>query len=121
MSMTRVKHGNIAQKRRKRILAFVSGSRGAHSKLFRIANQRKARALVSAHQDRGKRKRDLLHLWITQINAVAHANGVSYNRFIQYLYKRQLLPNRKTLAQIVVLDSNCFSTILKNLSCDKIG
>nr|YP_003934208.1 ribosomal protein L20 [Cedrus deodara]BAJ19591.1 ribosomal protein L20 [Cedrus deodara] len=119
--MTRVKRGYIARKRRKKILAFVSGSRGAHSKLFRTANQRKARALVSAHRDRGKRKRDLRRLWITRINAAARANGISYNRFIQHLYKRQLLPNRKTLAQIAVLDSNCFSTIFKNLSCDGIG
>jgi ribosomal protein L20 len=50
MSMTRVKRGYIARKRQKKILAFVSGSRGAHSKLFRTANQRKARALVSSHQ-----------------------------------------------------------------------
>jgi large subunit ribosomal protein L20 len=119
--MTRVKCGYIARKCRKKILSFVSGSRGAHSKLFRTANQRKARALVSAHRDRGKHKRDLRHFWITQINETTHANGVSYNIFIQYFYKRQLLPNRKTLAQIVVLDSNCFSTILKNLLCDEIG
>lgn len=112
--MTRVKRGYIARKRRKKILAFVSGSRGAHSKLFRTANQRKAKALVSTH-------RDLCRLWITWINAAARANGVSYNRFIQYLYKRQLLPNRKTLAQIAVLDSNCFSTIFNNLSYDEIG
>jgi len=119
--MTRVKRGYIARKRRKKILAFVSGSRGAHSKLFRTANQRKARALVSVHLDRGKRKRDLRRLWFTRINAAARANGVSYNRFIQYLYKRQLLPNRKTLAQIAVLDSNCFSTIFKTLSYDEIN
>ena len=105
--MTRVKRGYIARKRRKKILAFVSGSRGAHSKLFRTANQRKARALVSAHRDRGKRKRDLRRLWITRINAAARANGVSYNRFIQYLYKRQLLLNRKILAQIAVSNRNC--------------
>lgn len=66
--MTRVKRGYIARKRRKKILAFVSGSRGAHSKLFRTANQQKARALVSTHRDRGKRKRDLRSLWITRIN-----------------------------------------------------
>jgi large subunit ribosomal protein L20 len=80
--MTRVKRGYITQKHQKTILSFVSGSRGAHSKLFRTTNQWKARALVSAHRDRGKHKRDLHHFWITRINATTCANGISYNRFI---------------------------------------
>nr|YP_009020360.1 ribosomal protein L20 [Podocarpus lambertii]AHL24799.1 ribosomal protein L20 [Podocarpus lambertii] len=114
--MTRVKRGYIARKRRKKILAFASGSQGAHSTLFRTANQQKIRALVSAQRDTSRRKRDLRRLWITRINAASRANGMPYNKFIQYLYKRQLLLNRKTLAQISVLDSSCFSTILKNIN-----
>nr|YP_009158452.1 ribosomal protein L20 [Dioon spinulosum]AFS64464.1 ribosomal protein L20 [Dioon spinulosum]BAR93658.1 ribosomal protein L20 [Dioon spinulosum]BDI62858.1 ribosomal protein L20 [Dioon spinulosum] len=113
--MTRIKRGYIARKRRKKTLAFASGSRGAHSKLFRTADQQRIRALVSAHRDRGKRKRDFRRLWITRINAAARNNGVSYNKFIQYLYKRQLLSNRRILAQIAVLDKNCFSTILNKI------
>nr|QYB20950.1 ribosomal protein L20 [Athrotaxis laxifolia]BBN66343.1 ribosomal protein L20 [Athrotaxis laxifolia] len=101
--MTRVKRGYIAKKRRKKILAFVSGSRGAHSKLFRTANQQKMRALVSAHRDRIKRKRDFRRLWITRINAASRANGISYNKFIQFLYKRQFLTNRRILAQMAVI------------------
>nr|YP_009113546.1 ribosomal protein L20 [Bowenia serrulata]AFR13724.1 ribosomal protein L20 [Bowenia serrulata]BAL03682.1 ribosomal protein L20 [Bowenia serrulata] len=113
--MTRIKRGYIARKRRKKTLAFASGSRGAHSKLFRTADQQRIRALVSAHRDRGKRKRDLRRLWITRINAAARNNGVSYNKFLRYLYKRQLLSNRRILAQIAVLDKNCFSTILNKI------
>nr|QYB20707.1 ribosomal protein L20 [Acmopyle pancheri]QYB21355.1 ribosomal protein L20 [Falcatifolium taxoides] len=113
--MTRVKRGYIARKRRKKILAFASGSRGAHSTLFRTANQQKIRALAYAQRDTSIRKRDLRRLWITRINAASRANGIPYKKFIQYLYKRQLLLNRKTLAQISVLDSSCFSTILKNI------
>nr|YP_009727693.1 ribosomal protein L20 [Dacrydium elatum]QHX99740.1 ribosomal protein L20 [Dacrydium elatum] len=113
--MTRVKRGYRARKRRKKILAFASGSRGAHSTLFRTTNQQKIRALAYAQRDTSRRKRDLRRLWITRINAASRANGIPYKKFIQYLYKRQLLLNRKTLAQISVLDSSCFSTILKNI------
>ncbi|KAK1301458.1 hypothetical protein QJS10_CPB12g01429 [Acorus calamus] len=35
----------------------------------------KMRALVSAHRDRDKQKRDFHRLWITQINAVTRENG----------------------------------------------
>nr|YP_009240197.1 ribosomal protein L20 [Sciadopitys verticillata]AMO00754.1 ribosomal protein L20 [Sciadopitys verticillata]BAK86735.1 ribosomal protein L20 [Sciadopitys verticillata]BAW34615.1 ribosomal protein L20 [Sciadopitys verticillata]BCK60785.1 ribosomal protein L20 [Sciadopitys verticillata] len=113
--MTRVKRGFIARKRRKKILAFASGSRGAQSKLFRTANQNTIRALVSADRDKNKRKRIFRRLWITRINAVCRANGVSYNNFMQNFYATRLILNRKTLSQIAVLDSNCFSTILKNI------
>lgn len=35
--MVRVKRGNVAKKRRKKILKLAKGFRGTHSKLFRIA------------------------------------------------------------------------------------
>ena len=38
--MVRIKRGNVARKRRKKILAMASGYRGAHSVLFRVANQK---------------------------------------------------------------------------------
>nr|YP_004891539.1 ribosomal protein L20 [Taiwania cryptomerioides]BAK86872.1 ribosomal protein L20 [Taiwania cryptomerioides] len=118
--MTRVKRGYIAKNRRKKILTFVTGFRGAHRKLFRIANQQKTRALVSAHRDRIKRKRDFRRLWITRINAASRASGLSYNRFIQSLYKRQLLTKRRTLAQIAVLKRNCFSMICFSMIFEKL-
>lgn len=43
--MARVKRGNIARKRRKKILQLAKGYRGAHSRLFRIANQQVMKAL----------------------------------------------------------------------------
>nr|QTT78492.1 ribosomal protein L20 [Andreaea rupestris var. fauriei] len=114
--MTRVKRGYVARKRRKNLFKLTSGFEGAHSKLFRTANQQGIRALASSHRDRSKRKRDLRRLWITRINAAARNNGISYNKLIQNLYQNQVLLNRKMLAQIAILDNNCFSTILKEVS-----
>ena len=50
---------------------------------------------------------------ITRINAVIHETEVfySYNRFIHNLYKKQLLLNRKILAQIALLNRSCLYTI----------
>ena len=114
--MTRVKRGYVARKRRKNIFTLTSGFQGAHSKLFRTANQQGMRALASSYRDRSKRKRDLRRLWITRINAAARKNGISYNKLIQNLYQNQVLLNRKVLAQIALLDNNCFFTILKKVS-----
>nr|YP_009531740.1 ribosomal protein L20 [Leiosporoceros dussii]AXZ70927.1 ribosomal protein L20 [Leiosporoceros dussii] len=112
--MTRVKRGCVARKRRKNILTLASGFQGAHSKLFRTANQQGMKALASSHRDRGKRKKDFRRLWITRINAAARKSGISYHTLIQLLYKNKILLNRKMLAQIAILDTYCFSTLLKS-------
>nr|YP_011031389.1 ribosomal protein L20 [Warburgia ugandensis]WQT73313.1 ribosomal protein L20 [Warburgia ugandensis] len=111
--MTRVKRGYIARRRRTKICLFASTFRGAHSRLTRTTTQQKMRALVSTHRDRGRQKRDFRRLWITRINAVTRENGVSYSysRLIHDLYKRQLLLNRKILAQIAISNRNCIYMI----------
>nr|ATG32210.1 ribosomal protein L20 [Prunus armeniaca] len=111
--MTRIKRGYIARRRRTKIHVFASTFRGAHSRLTRTITQQKIRALVSAHRDRGRQKRDFRRLWITRINAVIRENKVyfSYSKLIHNLYKRQLLLNRKILAQIAILNKSCLYMI----------
>nr|YP_010860165.1 ribosomal protein L20 [Howea forsteriana]WGM74932.1 ribosomal protein L20 [Howea forsteriana]WGM75532.1 ribosomal protein L20 [Asterogyne guianensis]WGM75702.1 ribosomal protein L20 [Basselinia pancheri] len=111
--MTRVRRGYTARKRRTKIRLFASTFIGAHSRLTRTTTQQKMRALVSSHRDRGRQKRDFRSLWITRINAVIRENKVFYNysRLIQNLYKKQLLLNRKILAQISISNKNCLYMI----------
>nr|YP_010339459.1 ribosomal protein L20 [Pilea penninervis]UNY33756.1 ribosomal protein L20 [Pilea penninervis] len=119
--MTRIKRGYIARKRRTKIRLFTSSFQGAHSRLSRTIIQQKIRALVSAHQDKGKKKRDFRRLWITRINAVIRANKLyySYSRLIHNLYRGQLLLNRKILAQITILNRNCLYMISNEILKEK--
>nr|YP_010361942.1 ribosomal protein L20 [Dioscorea glabra]UNQ87502.1 ribosomal protein L20 [Dioscorea glabra] len=116
--MTRVRRGYTARRRRIKIRLFASTFRGAHSRLTRTTTQQKMRALVSSHRDRDRQKRDFRRLWITRINAVTRDNRVfhSYNKFIHNLYKRQLLLNRKILAQIAIENQNCLYMISNKIS-----
>nr|UYA96236.1 ribosomal protein L20 [Illicium majus] len=109
--MIRVRRGYIARRRRTNFFLFASTFRGAHSRLTRTTTQQKMRALVSAHRDRGRQKRDFRRLWITRINAVTRENGGSYSRLIHDLYKGQLLLNRKIPAQLAISNGNCLYTI----------
>nr|YP_010503434.1 ribosomal protein L20 [Chrysosplenium uniflorum]YP_010504443.1 ribosomal protein L20 [Chrysosplenium griffithii]YP_010504527.1 ribosomal protein L20 [Chrysosplenium giraldianum]UXE32823.1 ribosomal protein L20 [Chrysosplenium griffithii var. intermedium]UXE31982.1 ribosomal protein L20 [Chrysosplenium uniflorum]UXE33160.1 ribosomal protein L20 [Chrysosplenium griffithii]UXE33244.1 ribosomal protein L20 [Chrysosplenium giraldianum] len=121
--MTRIRRGYVARKRRTKIRLFASSFRGAHSRLTRTITQQKIRALVSAHRDRDRQKRDFRRLWITRINAVIRESKVSYSysRLIHDLYKRKLLLNRKILAQIAILNRNCLymisNEIIKERDC----
>ena len=47
--MVRVKRGNIARNRRKKILKFAKGFKGAHSRLFRTAHGQVMRALLYSY------------------------------------------------------------------------
>nr|YP_009363700.1 ribosomal protein L20 [Glehnia littoralis]ANS72053.1 ribosomal protein L20 [Glehnia littoralis]AOT84687.1 ribosomal protein L20 [Glehnia littoralis]QID03045.1 ribosomal protein L20 [Glehnia littoralis]WHS15645.1 ribosomal protein L20 [Glehnia littoralis]WJH15825.1 ribosomal protein L20 [Glehnia littoralis] len=111
--MTRIRRGNIARRRRIKIRLFASSFRGAHSRLTRTITQQKIRALVSSHRDRDKQKINFRRLWITRINAVIREIGVSYSysRLIHDLYKKQVLLNRKILAQMAISNKNCLYMI----------
>ena len=102
--MVRVKRGNVARKRRKKILQLAKGYKGSHSKLFRIANQQVMKALKYSHIDRRQKKRIFRKIWILRIAAVANSFGMKYNSLISRFKKEKILLNRKMLSQIAVLD-----------------
>jgi large subunit ribosomal protein L20 len=115
--MVRVKRGNVARKRRKKVLKIAKGYVGSHSKLFRAANQQVMKALKYAYRHRRERKREFRRLWITRINAAARTEGLAYSRLIDGLSKARVGLNRKMLAQMAILDPQAFSrvtTIAKN-------
>nr|YP_010159077.1 ribosomal protein L20 [Cajanus crassus]QRG31355.1 ribosomal protein L20 [Cajanus crassus] len=116
--MTRIKRGYIARKRRTKIRLFTSSFRGAHSRLTRTITQQKIKALVSAHRDRDRKKRDFRGLWISRINAVIRENPkvyYIYSNVIYNIYTRQLLLNRKIVAQIAILKENCLFMIANDI------
>ncbi|MGB3200111.1 50S ribosomal protein L20 [filamentous cyanobacterium CCT1] len=111
--MARVKRGNVARKRRNKVLKLAKGFRGSHSKLFRTANQQVMKALRYAYRDRRNRKRDFRRLWITRINAASRMHGLSYSQLIGQLKKANIDLNRKMLAQMAVLDPDGFAKVVE--------
>jgi large subunit ribosomal protein L20 len=110
--MARVKRGNVARKRRNKILKLAKGFRGSHSRLFRVANQQVMKALRNAYRDRRNKKRDFRRLWIARINAAARMHGISYSQLIGKLKRADIQINRKMLAQLAVLDPAGFTKIV---------
>ena len=110
--MVRVKRGNVARKRRKKILSLARGYKGAHSILFRIANQQVMKALRYSYIGRKQKKRIFRKIWISRINAASRLNGLSYSQLIHKFKKSNINLNRKMLAQIAVLDISTFSYLI---------
>nr|QBS14358.1 large subunit ribosomal protein L20 [Vacuolaria virescens] len=114
--MVRVKRGNIARKRRQKILNQAKGFRGSHSTLFRTANQQVMKALRYAYIGRKEKKRQFRQLWISRINAAASSHNMKYNVFINRLKKANINLNRKILSQLALLDPIVFAQIIKEFS-----
>jgi len=111
--MARVKRGNVARKRRKKILKLAKGYRGSHSKLFRTANQQVMKALRNSYRDRKRRKRDFRRLWITRINAASRQQGMSYSKLIHNLNQADVQINRKMLAHLAMVDPDAFGKVVE--------
>ena len=113
--MVRIKRGNVARKRRKKIFSVAKGFRGAHSRLFRIANEQVMKALRYGYIGRKRKKRDFRRLWITRINAASRMHGTNYSSLISKLKASQISINRKVLAQMAVNDMDSFANLVKSL------
>ena len=111
--MVRVKRGNVARKRRKKILKLAKGYRGTHSRLFRVANQQVMKALRYSYIGRKQKKRIFRKLWITRINSASKLNQSKYSKISHNFKSANILLNRKMLAQIALVDSTTFATLVK--------
>lgn len=109
----RVKGGNVARKRRKKILKLAKGYRGGRSKLFRTAKNAVIKSLTYSYRDRRRRKRDFRKLWIARINAAAREHGLSYSRLIDGLKKAEIQLDRKVLAHLAMNDGEAFAQVVE--------
>ena len=114
--MVRIKRGNVAKNRRKKILKFAKGFKGAHSRLFRTANGQVMKALVYSYVGRKRRKQDFRKLWICRINAAARQQGLTYSKLRSELKRSSIELNLKMLAQLAVLDKPTFSYIVQEVT-----
>nr|YP_009105786.1 ribosomal protein L20 [Koliella corcontica]AIT94513.1 ribosomal protein L20 [Koliella corcontica] len=113
--MTRIKRGNVARKRRKKVLKITQGFRGVCSTLFRVANQKKMKSLSYSYKGRNEKKRQFRNLWITRINASVRLTGLNYSIFINKLKKSNIFLNRKMLAQLAIKDFLSFKQIINKI------
>ena len=107
----RIKRGVTAVKKRRKILRQAKGYFGLKSTNYRIARQAVMKSGNYAYIGRKLRKRDMRSLWIARINAGAHANGLSYSKFMHGLKVANIDLNRKSLAEIAVSDAATFAQL----------
>jgi large subunit ribosomal protein L20 len=111
--MARVKGGNVAKNRRKKVLKAAKGYFGSKHRLFKTAQEQTFHSGVYAFRDRRANKRNFRKLWITRINAACRENEISYSKFINGLTKAGVEVNRKMLSELAIDDPKAFSELVE--------
>src|SRR5574344_2385008 len=107
--MARVKGGNVAKNRRRKVLKQAKGYFGSKHRLFKTAQEQTFHSGAYAFRDRKQNKRNFRKLWITRINAACRENNISYSKFINGLLKAGVVVNRKMLSEIAIDNSEAFT------------
>lgn len=113
--MTRVKRGVIAHKRREKILRYTKGFRWSRKSKERSAHEALLHAWSNQFRDRKRKKRDFRRLWNVKINAGVRAHGLSYSRLVSRLKAKQIILDRKILADLAEHEPNVFEKIVASV------
>ncbi len=114
--MARVKRGVTSHRRHKKELKLTKGHRGGRSKNIREAKSSLLHAGQYAFAGRKLRKRDMRRLWITQLGIAVRNEGLSYSKFIASLKAKNILLDRKILAELAVNHPEDFKKIVAEVS-----
>lgn len=111
--MTRVKRGKISLKRRNNVLKAAKGFRLQRSKKERAAKVALRKAGVHAFSHRKDKKNDMRKLWNVKINASLREEGTTYSKFINLMKTKNVMLDRKVLAEIAAKHPKVFTNLVK--------
>ncbi len=109
--MPRVKRGTMHVKRRRNILEKAKGMYLGRRTRIKIAKEATTRAGAHAYRGRRLKKRDFRALWNIKINAAARENGTTYGKLMAGLKKKNIVLNRKMLAELAEKQKPVFKAI----------
>ena len=107
----RATNGVARHKKKTRMLKKTKGMWGRRHLLLRLGIEAVKTAEKYAYAHRKRRKREFRALWITRINAAAHANGLNYSLLISGLTKAGIAIDRKQLSELAINQPAAFTEI----------
>ncbi len=113
--MPRVKKGTISNKRRKSVLKDAKGFRHGRSTKERMAKVALTKAGVYAFTHRKDKKNDFRRLWTARLNAFLRSEGTTFSVFMGALKKKNILLNRKMLAELAGTAPDALKAIISSV------
>ncbi len=113
--MPRVKRGTTHVKKRRKLHQAVKGFKWGRKNLIKVAKTARTKAGAHAYIDRRKKKRNARALWQIKIGAFVRAEGLSYSKFIAALKAKNVMLDRKILADMAVKYPELLKKIIASL------
>lgn len=110
--MPRSVNSVASRARKKKVLSQTRGNFGSRKNVFTVAKNTLDKGLGYAYRDRKKKKGAFRSLWIQRINAGVRQYDMSYSEFIGKLEKKEIMLNRKTLADLAMNHPEAFKAIV---------
>jgi large subunit ribosomal protein L20 len=114
--MPRSVNSVASRERRKKILKRAKGQFGRRKNVLTVAKNSVEKGLTYAYRDRRTKKRNFRGLWITRINAGVREFGMSYSVFMGKLAEKNILLNRKSLADLAMNHPDAFKALVEEVN-----
>jgi large subunit ribosomal protein L20 len=105
----------MVKARHKKVIKAAKGYRGGNSKRFKRAKETLQHAGQNAYRSRKVKKRDFRSLWTNRISAALMPTELNYSRFINALFKKDVVLNRKVLSELAFHYPEVFDGIVKKV------
>ena len=111
--MPRSVNSVASRAKRKKILKQAKGYFGRRKNVWTVAKNAVEKGLTYAYRERRNKKRNFRALWIVRINAACKEHGLSYSEFMHKAKEKNIILNRKVLADLAMNNQNAFEAIVK--------
>ena len=110
--MPRVKRGTTKHKRRESVLKKTKGFKWGRKSKERAAKEALLHGLRRKFRGRKEKKRTYRSLWNVRVNAAVREEGMSYSRLIAALKAKNVVLDRKVLADLAANEPAVFKKIV---------
>lgn len=109
--MVRVTNGLQRQRKHHKYIKAAKGYRLGRKNVYTQVRQALTKAGQHSYVSRRLKKRDFRSLWIERLTAALRERGGKYSTFINALYKKDILLDRKMLSNISLAFPKVFDKI----------
>ena len=113
--MPRSVNAVASRARRKKILKKTKGNFGSRRNVWTVALNTYEKGQQYAYRDRRNKKRNFRGLWIVRINAGVREFGMSYSEFMGKIHEKNIVINRKVLADLAMNNPEAFKAIVESV------
>ena len=116
--MVRVTNGLQRQRRHKKFISQAKGFRLGRKNVYKQVRAALVKQGQHSYVSRRLKKRDFRRLWIERLSAAVREKGGKYSVFVNNMYQKDIILDRKMLSNIAVVFPLVFDKIYEEVMKD---